>query len=54
MLTFSSVDKVGGDVATVKLHAFNDLQLIMQSFAILYTHTHESKIKEMFTKFKRK
>lgn len=35
MPTFSRVDKVGGDVATVKLHAFNDLQLVVQSFAIL-------------------
>lgn len=33
--TFSSVDEVWGDITTVKLHALNDLQLIMQSFPIL-------------------
>ena len=33
--TFSGVDEVWGDVTTVKLHAFNDLQLVMQRFPIL-------------------
>lgn len=33
--TFSGVDEVWGDITTVKLHALNDLQLIMQSFPIL-------------------
>lgn len=50
VLTFSSVNKVGRDVATVELHAFNDLQLVMKSFAIL-DDTKESKISEMFTTF---
>lgn len=35
-LTLGRVDEIGGDVAPVKLEAFNDLQLIMQSFAILW------------------
>lgn len=51
MLTFSCVNKVRRDVATVKLHAFNNLQLIMQSFAILDS-TEVSKIRKMFTTFK--
>lgn len=33
--TFSGVDEVRGDITTVKLHALDDLQLIMQSFPIL-------------------
>lgn len=33
--TFSGVDEVWGDITAVKLHALNDLQLIMQSFPIL-------------------
>lgn len=51
LLTFSCVDKVRGDVATVKFHAFNDLQLIMQGFAIL-DRVEASQIREMFTTFK--
>lgn len=35
-LTLGRVDEIGGDVAPVKLEAFNDLQLIMQGFAILW------------------
>lgn len=34
-LTFGSVDEVRGDVTAVKLHALNDLQLIVQSLPIL-------------------
>lgn len=34
-VTFSGVDEIGRDIATIKLQALNDLQLIMQSFAIL-------------------
>lgn len=51
MLTFSRVDEVGRDVAAIKLHAFDDLQLIMQGFAIL-DDPEESKISEMLTSYR--
>lgn len=35
ILTLGGVDEVWGDVTTVKLHALNDLQLIVQSLSIL-------------------
>lgn len=34
-VTFGGVDEVRGDVTPVKLHALNDLQLIVQSLPIL-------------------
>lgn len=34
-LTLGSVDEVGGDVTTVKLHSLDDLQLIVQRLPIL-------------------
>lgn len=37
--TFSGVDEVRGDVATVKLQPLDDLQLIVQSLPILTKHS---------------
>lgn len=34
-LTFSCVDEVGRDVPAIKLQALDDLQLIVQGFAVL-------------------
>ena len=36
-LTFGSVDEVGRDVPTVKLHPLNQLQLVVKRLAILYS-----------------
>lgn len=37
-ITFGSVDEVRRDVTPVKLHAFDDLQLVVQRLPILITH----------------